>query len=153
MMKRFLGSFFNSTFFQCLSGSSDGTIKLWSLGQQRCIATIHNHEEGVWALQTDENFTQVTINFNFFSKPGNRTLPIFQVFSGGRDRSIWWTDLKKDPGTNRALVAQESSPILKMILNPDKSGMWVSTSESSVKYWDFRGVNFRSVPFSRFDPR
>ena len=44
---------------QCLSGSSDGTVKLWSLGQQRCIATFYNHEEGVWALQTDEAFTQV----------------------------------------------------------------------------------------------
>ena len=22
---------------QCVSGSSDGTIKLWSLGQQRCV--------------------------------------------------------------------------------------------------------------------
>ena len=36
---------------QCLSGSSDGTIRLWSLGQQRCIQTIRVHDEGVWALQ------------------------------------------------------------------------------------------------------
>ena len=34
-------------FFQCISGSSDGTIKLWSLGQQRCIATIYCHTEGI----------------------------------------------------------------------------------------------------------
>ena len=32
---------------QCISGSSDGTIKLWSLGQQRCIATIYCHTEGI----------------------------------------------------------------------------------------------------------
>lgn len=36
---------------QVLSGSSDGTIKLWSLGQQRCMLTIRVHEEAVWALQ------------------------------------------------------------------------------------------------------
>jgi len=36
---------------QCLSGSSDGSIKLWSLGQQRCIQTIKVHDEGVWSLQ------------------------------------------------------------------------------------------------------
>ena len=36
---------------QCLSGSSDGTIRLWSLGMQRCIATYRVHDEGVWALQ------------------------------------------------------------------------------------------------------
>lgn len=35
---------------QCLSASSDGTIKLWSLGQQRCVQTIKVHSEGVWAL-------------------------------------------------------------------------------------------------------
>lgn len=34
----------------CLSGSSDGTIKLWSLGQQQCLVTIRIHKEGVWAL-------------------------------------------------------------------------------------------------------
>lgn len=35
---------------QCLSGSSDGTIKLWSLGQQQCVQTFRIHTEGVWAL-------------------------------------------------------------------------------------------------------
>jgi len=35
---------------QCLSASSDGTIKLWSLGQQRCMQTFRVHKEGVWAL-------------------------------------------------------------------------------------------------------
>jgi len=35
---------------QCLSASSDGTIKLWSLGQQRCVQTFRVHKEGVWAL-------------------------------------------------------------------------------------------------------
>ncbi len=48
---------------QCLSGSSDGTVRLWSLGQQRCIATFHPHSEGVWALQPNETFTQVGVSF------------------------------------------------------------------------------------------
>ena len=26
---------------QCVSGSSDGTIKLWSLGQQRCVLLLY----------------------------------------------------------------------------------------------------------------
>ena len=53
---------------------SYGTIKLWSLGQQRCIATIYSHSEGVWALQTDEAFSR--------------------VYSSGRDRNVWATDLR-----------------------------------------------------------
>ena len=64
-------NFIEIFFFQCLSGSSDGTIKLWSLGQQRCIATIYCHSEGVWALQTDEAFSR--------------------VYSSGRDRNVWAT--------------------------------------------------------------
>lgn len=36
---------------QCLSGSSDGTIKLWSIGQQKCIHTFRVHSEGVWTLK------------------------------------------------------------------------------------------------------
>ena len=49
---------------QCLSGSSDGTIKLWSLGQQRCIATYKVHDEGVWSLQVLASvFTDVYIVF------------------------------------------------------------------------------------------
>ena len=41
----------NSEGTQCLSASSDGTVRLWSLGQQRCISTMRMHDEGVWTLQ------------------------------------------------------------------------------------------------------
>ncbi len=98
---------------QCISGSSDGTIKLWSLGQQRCIATFYHHDEGVWALQTNEAFTH--------------------LFSAGRDKNIWYTDLRVPE--SRALVCTESAPVLKMILT-ENAGLWTSTSESNVKYWD-----------------
>ena len=79
---------------QCLSGSSDGTIRLWSLGQQRCIATMRVHDEGVWALQANDMFTI--------------------VFSGGRDRKVWATDLR-DP-EHRTLICEEKAPVLKVIL-------------------------------------
>lgn len=77
---------------QCLSGSSDGTIRLWSLGQQRCIATYRVHDEGVWALQVNEAFTH--------------------VYSGGRDRKIYCTDLR-NPDI-RVLICEEKAPVLKV---------------------------------------
>ena len=59
--------------FQCLSGSSDGTVRLWSLAQQRCVETFRVHDEGVWALTADEEF---------------------EVFySGGRDRQVCATEM------------------------------------------------------------
>lgn len=63
-----------TTVLQCLSGSSDGTIRLWSLGQQRCIATLRVHDDSVWALQANDSFTT--------------------VYSGGRDKRVWATDLR-----------------------------------------------------------
>lgn len=36
---------------RALSAGSDATIRLWDIGQQRCIATCIAHEEGVWTLQ------------------------------------------------------------------------------------------------------
>ncbi len=79
-------------FGQCLSGSSDGTIRLWSLGQQRCIATYRVHDEGVWALQVNEAFTH--------------------VYSGGRDRKIYCTDLRSPD--IRVLICEEKAPVLKV---------------------------------------
>lgn len=78
--------------FQCLSGSSDGTIRLWSLGQQRCVATYRVHDDSVWALQANESFTT--------------------VYSGGRDRRVWATDLLNPD--YRTLICEEKSPILKV---------------------------------------
>lgn len=77
---------------KCLSGSSDGTIRLWSLGQQRCIATYRVHDEGVWALQANEAFTH--------------------IYSGGRDRKIYCTDLR-NPDI-RVLICEEKAPVLKV---------------------------------------
>ncbi|MGH0167236.1 UNVERIFIED_CONTAM: hypothetical protein FKN15_074184 [Acipenser sinensis] len=101
---------------KCLSGSSDGTIRLWSLGQQRCIATYRVHDEGVWALQVNEAFTH--------------------VYSGGRDRKIYCTDLR-NPDI-RVLICEEKASVLKMELDRSADpppAIWVSTTKSSVNKW------------------
>lgn len=105
---------------QCLSGSSDGNIRLWSLGQQRCVATIRVHDEGVWALQANESFTT--------------------MYSGGRDRKIYMTDLRNPD--NRILICEETAPVLKMVLTPDCSSVWVATTDSSIKNWP---INNRTI--------
>ena len=64
---------------QCVSGSSDGTVRQWSLGQQRCIETFRVHEEGVWSLAADEGFQT--------------------VYSGGRDKKIYATELNQGKET------------------------------------------------------
>ncbi|KAK6035491.1 WD domain, G-beta repeat protein [Cooperia oncophora] len=58
---------------KCLSASADATVRLWDLGQQRCIATCLVHQEGVWTLQTDNAFSF--------------------VYSAGRDRRVFRTPI------------------------------------------------------------
>ncbi|GAB1294815.1 WD repeat-containing protein 48 [Apodemus speciosus] len=110
----------------CLSGSSDGTIRLWSLGQQRCIATYRVHDEGVWALQVNDAFTH--------------------VYSGGRDRKIYCTDLR-NPDI-RVLICEEKAPVLKMELDRSADpppAIWVATTKSTVNKWTLKGIhNFRA---------
>lgn len=102
-------SFFLFPSPQCLSGSSDGTIRLWSLGQQRCIATYRVHDEGVWALQVNEAFTH--------------------VYSGGRDKKIYCTDLR-NPDI-RVLICEEKAPVLKV----RTQYMLIWNKFSVVQYW------------------
>ena len=71
---------------QCLSGSSDGTIRLWSLGQQRCVATFRVHDEGVWALQVRYFYHDVIMR----SQPSllSPSSLFFLSFADHKDRSV-----------------------------------------------------------------
>lgn len=98
---------------QCLSASSDHTIKLWSLGQQQCIQTYRIHTEGVWALLATDNFSH--------------------VISGGRDKRVVMTELRYPD--KMSVICEENAPILKMILTPDQSSIWVATCDSTINNW------------------
>ena len=60
-----------------LSGSSDHTIRLWDLGQQRCVQTLAVHTDSVWALAVGAGFSC--------------------VYSGGRDGCIYRWVLSGSP--------------------------------------------------------
>ena len=68
------------------------TVRLWSLGQQRCITTYRIHGEGVWALCANENFTG--------------------FYSSRRDKNVMWTDLNMDDSSTLLFV--EDAPVLKV---------------------------------------
>jgi len=70
-----------SCVLQCLSGSSDGSIKLWSLGQQRCIQTIKVHDEGVWSLQV--SLLLFCLTSVLFGRLGSRVVSVLDSGAEG----------------------------------------------------------------------
>jgi WD40 repeat protein len=69
-----------------LSGSADHTLRLWDLGQQRCVATLAAHTDSVWALAPAPGWGSVV--------------------SGGRDGAIYrWVLGKGAAGKWPALAA------------------------------------------------
>ncbi|KAL3330026.1 hypothetical protein AABB24_034072 [Solanum stoloniferum] len=94
----------------CLSGSSDSMIRLWDLGQQRCVHSYAVHTDSVWALASTPTFSH--------------------VYSGGRDLSLYLTDLAV---RESVLLCTKDHPILQLALHGD--GLWVATTDSSVHKW------------------
>ncbi|KAD0637534.1 hypothetical protein E3N88_43948 [Mikania micrantha] len=100
----------------CLSGSSDSMIRLWDLGQQRCVHSYAVHTDSVWALASSPNFSH--------------------VYSGGRDLSLYITDLAT---RESILLCTKDYPIQQLAMHDD--GIWVATTDSSVHRWSVEGQN------------
>ncbi|PAV88354.1 hypothetical protein WR25_07590 isoform B [Diploscapter pachys] len=100
---------------KCITASSDATVRLWDIGQQRCIATCLAHQEGVWTLQVDSSFSF--------------------VFSAGRDKRVYRTPICDM--TQNQLLFEEDAPIKKILLNENDNvgSIWASTWNSSIKRW------------------
>ena len=100
----------------CLTGSSDHTLRLWDLGQQRCVQTISGvHGCSVWSAAMDASW--------------------HVCYSGGADGRVYATDLAH---RRTVLLFEEDKGVLS--LTPDDggnqgSGLWASTMGSSINRW------------------
>ncbi|KAF3670872.1 putative WD repeat-containing protein 48 -like protein isoform 2 [Capsicum annuum] len=88
----------------------DSTGRLWDLGQQRCVHSYAVHTDSVWSLASTPTFSH--------------------VYSGGRDLSLYLTDLAT---RESVLLCTKEHPILQLALHDD--GIWVATTDSSVHRW------------------
>lgn len=102
---------------QLISASSDGTIRLWSLGQQRCIHTFDNlNSQGVWSLCVNETFSK--------------------CLSSGKDAKVYLSDLRFD--NNSKLICEETESVLSIQYGSNESSIWVSTTSSDIKNWSLK---------------
>ncbi|XVF57309.1 hypothetical protein PTKIN_Ptkin06aG0194900 [Pterospermum kingtungense] len=98
----------------------DSTGRLWDLGQQRCLHSYAVHTDSVWALASTPTFSH--------------------VYSGGRDLSLYLTDLTT---RESLLLCTKEHPILQLALHDDS--IWVATTDSSVHRWAAEGRNPQKV--------
>lgn len=101
-----------------VSASSDCTLKVWDLGQQRCLETVEVHDDSVWTLAWDS---------------ANK-----RVFSGGRDKAVWCTDLATLE--SHLVAAKLPGPVLSLALSSDESGLWISTDCPEIQLLSLNGV-------------
>lgn len=87
-------------------------MKLWDLRTQRCVQSFSIHTDSVWTVDADPSFSQ--------------------VFSGGRDKAVFCTDLETLHST---MVCQTEEPVLKLLRSPDES-LWISTTSSALQHWE-----------------
>lgn len=55
------------------------------------------------------------------------------VISGGRDKRVIMTELRNPD--KFTVICEEKAPILKMVMTPDQSSIWVATSDSTINNW------------------
>lgn len=77
-------------------------------------------------------FMRPFLMFNFYVNfQANETFT--SVYSGGRDKLIYKCETRAPD--KYVLLCQESAPVLKMLLTPDNSSLYVATTNSAIRCW------------------
>ena len=98
---------------KCVTASSDRTIRVWDIGEQRCVQTFAGmHTGSIWALACNRDFTR--------------------VYSGGIDARICVTSLRD---RKSSLVANESAAILKLRLDESTRASGFAAHSSDGDLW------------------
>ena len=100
---------------QVVSCSSDGAIRLWDVGTQRCVSSIVCHSSSVFSvcfeaglfnsLNNSNNSANNNSSYNGRGTTVGRGGGLARVISGGKDGNIFITDLETCESTLVATTA------------------------------------------------
>lgn len=118
-----------------LSGSSDSTIKLWSVTAGRLLHTFDMHDDSVWSLSSDHPSLDV-----FYSSDRSGIV-------AKTDLSLCDSSLLNVDDAYSAILFNEHQGVAKMV-NHD-GYVWTATSNSWIHRWkDFDTAKYRSTSAS-----
>lgn len=127
-----------------LSGSSDGTIKVWSLAAQRCLHTFTHHTDSVWSLWSDHPNLE-----RFFSGDRAGNLAVVDLTGGNQSSSSSDDSHSHSSGIGRTyydgeclVLARDPSSAdhqrgrgIRQIVGIDDEYVWTANGSTQVKRW------------------
>lgn len=107
-----------------VSGSADGSIKVWDLRSSKVLNTLAIHEDSVWYITGSK------------ASSSDASGESLKFYSGGRDGSVYLTDVE---ASQTKLLFKEPFPILCMA--PSTDTLWVSTTDAVITRWEVPSDN------------
>ena len=103
-----------------VSGSADGSIKVWDLRNAKVQNSLAIHDDSVWFICGSS------------PSPSDSSSSSLKFYSGGRDGSVYLTDV--DASQTR-LLFKEPHPIL-CLAPATQDTLWVSTTDAVITRWE-----------------
>lgn len=112
-----------------LSASSDATVKLWSIGMQRCLHTFTHHADSVWALCTSHPSLE-----RFYS--GDRLGAICKVdFAGAGDIATEGECVFLAKNRSGRRTESDFTDGINRIVALDDAFIWAASGSSTISRW------------------
>lgn len=114
-----------------VSGSSDGSIRIWDLKMRKPVQSLALHDDSVWALADVPHSATL-------ASSTSSTSSLLEFYSGGRDGAVYQTSLNSAHHAETKLLFQEEHPILSVapIEHSDTQALWVSTTDPCITRWE-----------------
>ncbi|KAI8866510.1 WD40 repeat-like protein [Ramicandelaber brevisporus] len=117
--------------YHLLSGSSDATVKLWSIGQRRCLTTFALHSDSVWTIHSDDSMLR---RFYSSGKDGLVAKVAYTGVATDVDASALSGEVG-DPDTMCVALARENSGVMA-IAAADEQYVFTATNSSTIRGWN-----------------